>query len=201
MVAPLIAGAIALLPIIEKVAPWLARKLGGEDAGDLAKEAVGTIGAMFGTTDKDVIEAAIAADPNLALKFKTTMLELQDRELQRAHDRAIAELDDVKNARGSYASVGGATVPGLAWITVVLFFVSNGMVLFGAYKLLTVGVKVSNTDLAIAVAGLIGNIQGYVNAKTDLVYGFFFGSSTSARANAVNMASTLGDIAKKAFSK
>jgi hypothetical protein len=41
-------------------------------------------------------------------------------------------------------------------------------------------------------------VAGFVNAKTDMVYGFFFGSSVSARSNAAATASTLSEIARKA---
>lgn len=196
MPAPLIA--LGLQALVTSVVPSIAKHLFGSGGETIAKEVIGAAKDVFGTDDEREIEKAIARDPNLALQFKMRVLEISDKESERKHQLVIEELNDVKNARALQQATNGNTVPALAVSTVLLFFVSNGLMLYGAYKLLTTGIQVKNTDLAIAVAGFVGQVAGFVNAKTDMVYGFFFGSSVSARSNAANTSSALADIAKKA---
>lgn len=191
---------LGLQALVTSLVPAAAKHLFGSGGEAVAKEIVGVATEVFGSNDEREIEKAIAKDPALAMQFKLRVMEIADKESERKFQLIVEELNDVKNARAMQQATNGNTVPSLALATVLLFFVSNGLMLYGAYMLLTTGINVKNTDLAVAVAGFVGQVAGFVNAKTDMVYGFFFGSSVSARSNAANTSNALADIAKKATS-
>lgn len=193
--------ALGLQALVTSVVPAIAKHLFGAGGEQVAKHVVDAAVDVFGSSDEREIEKAIARDPALAMQFKLRILEISDRENERKHQVALAELADVKSARDMQSVTQGNTVPSLAIGTVLLFFAANGAMLYGAFFLLTSGLQIKNVELAIAVAGFVGNIAGFLNSKTDMVYSFFFGSSVSARANSAATAATLADIAKKATGK
>jgi hypothetical protein len=191
----------ALIPLALQFVPGLVGAAFGKNAEAVAASVGEAAQAVFGTDDKDKIEKAIAADPKLAWAFKDKLLDLRDRENQRAHDERMAELGDVSNARELFKSGGQSVSSNLAYVTVGAFFVINGAMLWGYYALLTQGVAIKNPELTIAIANAVGLLAGFINSKAEQVYGFFFGSSVSARANAQATSAALGDIAKKAAAK
>jgi hypothetical protein len=191
----------ALIPLALQFVPGLVGAAFGKNAEAVAASVGEAAQAVFGTDDKDKIEKAIAADPKLAWAFKDKLLDLRDRENQRAHDERMAELGDVSNARELFKSGGQSVSSNLAYVTVGAFFVINGAMLWGYYALLTQGVAIKNPELTIAIANAVGLLAGFINSKAEQVYGFFFGSSVSARANAQATSAALGDIAKKAATK
>lgn len=195
MPVPAIVGlATSLLP---SIAGWIFGKTGETVTGhvlDAAKE-------IFGTEDKDQIEQAIAANPELAFRFKEKLLDIRDREAERAHKERMAEFQDVQNARSAQTGPHATVTPTIAVSTVLLFFISNALILWGAYKAMTSGIEVKNVELALAVSAIVGGIVTNVNSKADQVYGFFFGSSVSARSNAHATQTALADIAKAVTKK
>ncbi|MCA3245568.1 MAG: hypothetical protein ING19_05320 [Azospirillum sp.] len=188
----------ALIPLALQFVPGLVGAAFGKNAESVAASVGEAAQAVFGTDDKDKIEKAIAADPKLAWAFKEKLLDLRDREGQREHDERMAELKGVENAREMFKSGGQGVASNLAYVTVAAFFVINGAMLWGYYALLTQGVQIKNPELVIAIANAVGLLAGFINSKAEQVYGFFFGSSVSARANAQAAGAALGDIAKKA---
>jgi hypothetical protein len=194
MPAPLVALATSLVP---SLAGWIFGK-GGEA---VAETVVDAAKHLFGTDDKDEIEKAIAAKPELAWEFKSKLLDIRDREAERAHMERMKEIDDIQNARAAQASTQSAVTPTIAISTVILFFVSNGLILVGAYFAMTSSIEVKNVELALAVAAIVGGVVTNVNSKADQVFGFFFGSSVSARSNSQATQVALADIAKAATRK
>jgi len=189
--------ALPLLGLAANLLPSLASWAFGKTGEAVATAVAGAAQDIFGTDDKDAIEKSIAANPELAFRFKEKLLDIRDREAARAHTERLAELNDGKDARSMFVKVGGLTVPALSLTTVVLFFISNGMMLIGLYFLLSGGkIEVKNVELWIAAAGIVGQIMGYINAKTDQVYGFYYGSTVSARSNAQASQTAVADIAK-----
>ncbi len=193
--------AVPLIPLALSVLPSLAGWAFGKNAEGVAKSVAQAAVSIFGTDEPEAIEKAIAANPELAWKFKDKLLAIKDKEADRAHAERMAEFKNTDGARDLYVKVGGMTVPILAVTTVVLFFVSNGAMLYGLHALMTKGIDIKNVELAIAAAGLVGNIQGFINSKTDIGYNFFFGSSVSARSNAQATQAAMADIAKSATKK
>lgn len=189
MAAPLVGLALS-------VVPSLAGLLFGKTGQVVTEQVLDAAKGIFGTDDKDEIERAIAAKPELAWEFKSKLLDIRDKEAQREHDERMAELEDKKNARATQQATNSKVTPTIAIATVILFFVSNGLILTGAYFALTSGIEVKNVELALAVAAIVGGIVTNVNAKADQVFGFFFGSSVSARSNAQQTQTALADIAK-----
>lgn len=188
----------ALIPLALQFVPGLVGAAFGKNAAAVAASVGEAAQSVFGTDDKDKIEKAIAADPKLAWAFKEKLLDLRDREGQREHDERMAEMEGVKNARDLFKNGGQQVASNLAYVTVAAFFVINGAMLWGYYALLTQGVAIKNPELTIAIANAVGLLAGFINSKAEQVYGFFFGSSVSARANAAAAGAALGDIAKKA---
>ena len=191
----------ALIPLALQFVPGLVGAVFGKNAETVAAAVGEAAQTVFGTGDKDEIEKAIARDPALAMRFKERLLDLRDREAQREHEERLAELKDVENARAQFQNGGQEVASNLAYVTVAAFFVTNGLMLWGYYALLTQGVQIKNPELTIAIANAVGLLAGFINSKAEQVYGFFFGSSVSARANAQATSAALGDIAKKAAGK
>jgi hypothetical protein len=188
----------ALIPLALQFVPGLVGAAFGKHAEAVATAVGEAAKTVFGTDDKDQIEKAIASDPALAMRFKEKLLDLRDRESQRAHDERMGELKDLENARDLFKNGGQSVSSNLAYVTVTAFFIINGAMLWGYYALLTQGVQIKNPELVIAIANAVGLLAGFINSKAEQVYGFFFGSSVSARSNAQAAGAALGDIAKKA---
>jgi hypothetical protein len=192
---------LPLIPLALQLLPGLAGAIFGKNGEAVAKTVTEVATSVFGTDDKDAVETAIAKDPTLALRFKEKLLDVRDKEADRAHQERLAELGDVQDARQLFRNGGQNVSSNLAYITVAAFFVINGTMLWGYYALMTQGVQIKNPELVIAIANAVGMLAGFVNSKAEQVYGFFFGSSVSARANAQATSNALGEIAKKASGK
>ena len=187
---------LALLGLAASLVPTIGRWIGGA-SGEAVGKAVGEAATqIFGTSDEKEIEKVIARDPNLAAQFKIQVLEISDRAGQREAERLTKELQDVQNARAMHQTKPDPTVQHLAYSTAFTFLVMNCAVAYGVFALLTKGMDIKNYELAIAAAGVIGNLQGMVNSKAEQVWGFFFGSSVSARNNSQNMTEALTSVAK-----
>lgn len=180
-----------LIPLIGAFAPSLVKMLLGDTAGELTKKVVDTAQDIFGSDDPNVIEKAIAKDPNLALTFRMKLLDIQDAESQRQHQLRIEEIKDIQNARGLY-SQSQAIVNVMTISTVVIFFAVNVSALYGCYILLTLPKgQLQINEFTLAVAGMVGTIIGYVNSKSDVVWNFFFGSSHSSQAKSEAMSASM----------
>ena len=195
LVNPLLGLAVDLVPSIVGL-------FAGDKAEAKTATAVTAVTAIaktvFSTDDPNAIQTAIASDPNLAFQFKMKVMEYESDERQRQHDEFMAELQDIANARSMYVSTQESRhiTNGLAYVTVAIFFVTNGLTLWGAGYLMIKGGDFKNMDIALVVANLIGNITGWVNAKTDVVYNFFFGSSKGSESKNASISDALTQAIK-----
>jgi hypothetical protein len=200
---------LALAPILLQAAPFLANLFFGDKTGSAVQKAADIAGGLFGIdgNDPDALKMALAkADPAKMLELQTALakfaheqemakLAAEQANKQRDHDEILKRLADVQGARGMYGEARSVTDK-LALVTVAAFFIINTLMIYGYYTVLTDGMKIINIEVALAVANAVGMLAGFINAKTDAVYGFFFGSSVSARANSIASASAINDVAK-----
>jgi hypothetical protein len=189
---------LGLQALIANLVPAIGKHLFGESGKQVAEAVVDTVQTVFGTDKPDEIEKAIAKDPLLAMQLKIKLLEISDRESERKHQHVMGEFADLKSARDAYTATNGNTVPAISAFTLVMFFVTNCLVIYGAFLIFGGNMAIANIELAIAAATIIGNIQGSVNSKAEMVYGFFFGSSASARSNSTSMTAAMTDLVRKA---
>ena len=144
----------------------------------------GTIGAMLASafgcdSSPDSLHAAIAADPEAALKLATVesdnkvklqgmMISHADNELAASTAAIQADVDDRKSAREREVAVKDSTPAALGWLVV------------GASVALGAAVVTGYVSKDPALAGISGTVIGYVFGEAKQVLAYFFGSSTSA---------------------
>lgn len=192
-----------LASVAGKLVPGIAGLLFGPVGAGVAGGVVAAAKAVFGddaAADPDALEAAIAADPSAALAFKSKLLDVQAAELERQHQERMAELRDKEGARGMYVATRSPIVSVMAVLTVLLFFVTNGLALYGVFYLLTEPINIDESDMpfALVAASTAGTILGWVNSKADLVWAFFFGASRGSDAKTDAMSGALADALKAA---
>ncbi len=174
MVAPLIlAGALALVPELLKLAPSLVRELVGDDAGDVAERVSTVVQAVTGTTDPAGVAAAVA-DPvkagELAVALEKLRVELESERERQATERFRLATTDAAGAR----AMGGPSERmqlaqiGLGFLTVCLFS--------GALVMLWIApVSTGSERLFDVLLGTLGTVM--VSTVS-----FFFGSSAGGAA-------------------
>ncbi len=194
---------IPVLPILglaATVVPDIVKWIAGDSAGEVAEQVSNVALEVFGTTDKDAAELAIAKDPNLALQFKIKVTEIANEHDKREHEYRIAELkyaaEDVQSARNSYIQHHDQTLPRLAMAVAVMFLFMIGTVLYGIYGLVTKGLGNTDPNLMMAVSATAGSIITMVSSKFDTVINFYFGSSVGSKAK-----DNLGDNIAKFLAK
>lgn len=168
-----------------KIVPGIATLIFGPAGGAVANGVIEAARTIFGdeaASSAAALERAIAADPQAALAFKSKLLDIQEAANVRAHAERMAEHQDRASARSMQTATGSRVVPIMTLITVLMFFVTNGAALFGMFWLMVEGVEIrpESASLALAAASTFGTILGWVNAKADIVWSFFFGSSASS---------------------
>ena len=157
----------------------------------------GTIGAMlasaFGCDNSpDSLHAAIAADPEAALKLATVesdnTVKLQGMMIAHADNEMVAntaaiqaDVADRDSARKREMAVRDRTTAVLAWIVVGASVVLGGLVVFGF---------VSKDPVQ---AALVGAVIGYVFSEAKQVLAYYFGSNVgTARTTELLASSTPG---------
>ena len=175
--------------LVGTAAPILGTLLGGP-AGALLG---GLVSSALGTDNTpDAVHAAIASDPQAALKLATAegdnKVKLQamlfahaDNEIAAATAAIQADVEDRKSAREREVAVKDMTPAALGWVVVLASVVLGGVVVTG----------VVSKDPALA--GIIGTVIGYVFGEAKQVLAYFFGSSsTAARTSELLASSTPG---------
>jgi len=172
---------VPLIPIVAALvqyAPVLAGLLGGPKAADMANEVVNIAKQVTGTTDPDDALAGIQADPELAVRFKTAVMDnelalaklaAEGRKTELDHSATIAQVDqaDRASAREMWTR-GRSHIPDiLAGIIVFGFFV----VLIGG---LSGWLKLPDNPLLLALVGALVAAFGQV-------LNFHFGSSQGSK--------------------
>jgi gas vesicle protein len=178
--------------------------------GPLAGGAVGALTAAFGLTPTgnqakdttaitnviqsgnmtpEIIAAIRIADQKHAEIISQQGIDLVkiNADHQQAQDALV--IDDVKDAR--LHNSDNKHVMAIACLILVTFAAIMGAVLYGCYFLLNSTVPVLNKDLAIAIAGIVGSVVGYVAVNAQTVINFLYGGSLGSRNNSKTLADTV----------
>jgi lysozyme family protein len=186
--------------IARVVAPTLATALGGPLAGVAASVAAQ---ALLGSTPEAAAKVTPAqiidkigsiADPGDMAKLKQAELDVQKFEADNSFRFSqLAEQDrqGARVMRQTALASGNETADRLSWLVMVSFLAVAGVVVIGCGLILkgTVKVDPTNSQVWIAISGLVGGIVGYFSANANQVVGFYFGSSASSAAKSDQMAS------------
>lgn len=98
----------AVIGLLAQYGPGLIKRLAGERAGDVAEKVASVAQAVTGKGTVAEAEAAILANPELAVQLKVRLaelqvdedrIELQDRESARQHDLEVRKQNTGKNTR------------------------------------------------------------------------------------------------------
>ena len=173
--APLIPIAGSL---IANLVPELFKLFGTEKQAEVATKVMDIAWSVTGINDPDEAAKAIAADPTIALQFKTAVLNQQTALEELAFRREKMYVDDVQDAR-KYRD------DKVFWLGVIVlgsFMTIMGLTLWGLYALMTKQFQIDPALIA-AVFGLVGSIIGYFAANAQQVVGYFFGSSSGSKQN------------------
>lgn len=151
----------AILGLASRFAPGLARRLGGERAGDVVERVLGIGQALTGSRDPAEIEAALEADAAKAHEFRMQAAEL-DAELEQAY---LADRQDARDMRLKLAELGRTD-----W----MMYAVGGVVIAGFVATVLAAFFASLTPeqryMVFSLAGLLGGMAGQVVS-------YFFGSS------------------------
>lgn len=157
--------------IIGTAAPWLATALGGPLAGQAVSAIAGAMGLKPDSKIEDIQKALqagqLTGDQMVALKQAEQQFQLAMQQAGFAdteHLASIAE-QDRDSARQREIAVKDWTPRVLAYLIVASFIGVVAATLGGLSKVDSV---------------LAGTLIGYLSAKCDLVFSYFFGSSASS---------------------
>lgn len=158
--------------IVGTVAPTIATAFGGPLAGLATAAVAEAFGLGSGISEEQIAAAVGKASPDhlLALKKAEQDFILRLRELDVDIERIA--VTDRSSARRREASTGDNLTPRmLAMCAVLTFSGCVGFVFWLAF---------SSTGVDPVVMGLVGSMTGYVSAKAELVYAYYFGSSAGS---------------------
>lgn len=150
--------------------------------------AIKAIGSAFGLSESatpDQVAAAVAADPNAALKLNQARLDYQLASEQENTKRLGMQLADVQNARAREVETTKSTgkrdfnLYCLSWLLVTGFFTLLGILIF--YR------------VPVDSSGVIFLLFGSLASGFGAVVQYFFGSSQSSSTKS----ETIADIAAK----
>lgn len=188
-----------MLPLIGLAAQFLPSIIGWAFGGNAEKVTTSVVGAaqeIFGTDDVDQINKAIAADPNLALQFKSKLLDIQAQAQHDDHERNMKEIEDKASARASFAQNKGVLILGM--VQVIGFILVSGGVVYGAFSFLIGDVSLQGKDpgTVALVASIISSTLAVLGTMAMQPNGFFYGSSKDAVDGVKQFASSIGKIGK-----
>ncbi len=160
-----------ILPLILGLAPTVASWIMGDKTGNAVAKVTGIAREILGTDDVGGMEKAMAADPEVALRFKMAVLQAEADE--RAHveemrrqdlDQLKAQLTDVQNARNQTVELAKAGSP-LAWgssiVSVLAVAVFAGFVYMLFAKVVPEGMKEALLLLGGSAATGYGMVLSY----------------------------------------
>ena len=152
--------------LLGSIAPTFATALGGPMAGMAVKALSNSLLGHEDATEADIGRAMANASPSDILKVKEA-----DNAFKLEMERIGVDLEQIaandrNSARDLQKNTKSKTVPVLASVTVVGFFVVVGWVLSGQVTL---------------ESTLLGFVLGQVSAKAEQVYNYYFGSSAGSK--------------------
>lgn len=181
MVLPLIVGGIA--SVLVKELPSIASWMFGDKTGKAIDAVTGIARDVLGTDDPQAIEAAIARDPQVALQFKTALLQAEAEARRGEREEIMAYLHDVQSARDQTVRLAEARSPIAYGAVVVSLLVLAGFgIMLGL--LFTRTVPVDQKDIAFM---LLGSLSGMASA----VVSYWVGSSRGSEAKNAMLASQI----------
>lgn len=181
--------------VVGKAAPLLGSILTGNVPGAIMS-AGSLIASLFGVENTpQAVQAAIAADPQAAVKLAeieaTNRVELQKlavqaaaNELAHETNRLSIEAGDRDSARNREIQLNDRTPKILAY-TVVAGFFGIAFYAIGGY---VEGLKDPTT------AAMVGGIIGYASAKADQVISYYFGSSSGSKSKTDALSEAIGKM-------
>ncbi len=177
--------------MIADFAPTLGTAIGSiVPGGALIGGAAGKVlQSIFGTSEPDKLIAAIAADPDAALKLQQAENQFRLDMMKLDLDETKAFLGDVQSARAREIATVQATGSRdvhlyiLAWVMVSGFFALLGCLLF---------VTIPNDQ-----SGVVSMLFGALSAGFGGVVSYFFGSSKGSSDKSYTIDSLLADKAVK----
>ena len=194
------------------IAPTLATMLGGPFAGTavtalLAATGISSTGNQVkdlaavtavvqdGKISPDVMAAIRKADQEHEAIMAQNNYDLQ--KLNADHESAMAAIavqEDqlvIKDVEGARKANGEKEqMWTLAWLILGTFAILMCFILYGCYLLLTTSIAI-NTSTAVAIAGLVSGISGYVAANAQTVINFIYGGSLGSRNNGKALAASV----------
>ena len=164
MVFPLIGLATAL---VSEFAPTLIRKMAGDGAAEVAEQVIGLATKVTGKVDPEDALAALRADPQAVLDFKSEAAGLEVR-LEEAHlkDRQNARDRDVKLAQAGYHNWRADIMLGMAFIALIVIIILVWM---------------GRLDIPDQVFALLNMAAGLLLGMIKDAFSFEFGSSRSSK--------------------
>lgn len=173
-----------LLPLALQFLPGIARALGGDTAGEVAKQAAGIVASVTGTSDPVEAEQRLAADPKLAADLRIKLAEIEAAAAKAERDAHLAEiqavLGDVQNARGQTVALAQAG-SAVQWAPVIVSFVVLVAFAGMGWAILSKAVPADNKEAALLMLGNLSSFAGVAVA-------YWLGSSAgSARKDMRNM--------------
>ena len=110
-----------LLPLLLGVAPTVASWILGDRTGLAVEKVTGIARDILGTDDPTGIEAAIARDPNVALQFKTALIQA-DRYGTSVGQALRVMAEEGREQRMMEAEKKAASLPPKLTVPLILFF-------------------------------------------------------------------------------
>jgi len=176
---PLPLLATMVLPLVTEFAPTLIRKFAGDTAGTVAEAVAQTAQKVTGqdVSTPEGLQAAQEAlrkDPNLSLKFKESMAEVEVR-IEEAYlaDRQDARARDVALRKAGDGNLRANIMLAMAFVAVIAIS-----------TLLAMGAVDGNS----AIAGFLIGIGGMFARNIGSAFDFEFGSSRGSKEKSAAMA-------------
>lgn len=183
---------------LSTVAPWIAgAATGGIPA--LVAMAAKTVSEALGVKvepNQKAIEAAVAnATPEQLLAIKESEQQFKIGMQKLGLEESALYMKDTQDARLAFSKNDNVFLLGV----MILIAFSLGMMasMYGAYELLTGGIKVEDMGVVAAVFGFLGTIIGYLSANAQQVVSYYFGSSAGSKQKSDSMSSAFSNLGKK----
>ncbi|HSK38888.1 MAG TPA: hypothetical protein VK943_03890 [Arenibaculum sp.] len=161
--------------------PELAKWLGGDRNGEVARQVSDTAKAVFGTDDAGTVEQAMASDPQAALAWRFRLAEIAAAEDHRRHEEAMARFADMAGIRqqtaefvrtGSRIAWGAPAVSMVVMVTfgIVLWLTLTKQVPAGQEATVSLMLGALTTMATAVVSYWVGSSAGSA-AKNDMLRG------------------------------
>ncbi len=140
---------VAALGLVAEFAPGLIKQFAGDKAGEVAEKVAGLAMSVTGEQDIDSAAAALRANPELALQFKTRAAEIEVELVKIA-------AEDRKDARAMATNLA-ASGHAMAWapaVVSVIIVAAFGLMLYSIIS--GTGIPDGSKDIASVMLGTLG---------------------------------------------